>query len=82
MIESSENIIVDNLAKHKAFFASQQTKDITFRLSQLRKLKFAILHNQEKIEKALWEDLHKSPEEVYLTEISIVIGEIDFHIKN
>jgi aldehyde dehydrogenase (NAD+) len=30
----------------------------------------------------LWKDLHKSPEESYLTEISIVTGEIDNHIKH
>ncbi len=40
-----------------------------------------ILQYQDKIEQALWKDLHKSPEEAYLTEISIVNGEIDNHIK-
>lgn len=37
------------------------------RLEQLRKLKKAILKSQKKIEDALWKDLHKSPEESYLT---------------
>jgi aldehyde dehydrogenase (NAD+) len=82
MKDTAENIIIEHLENHRAFFATQQTKDIGFRLKQLRKLKQAILQYQEKIENALWEDLHKSPEEAYLTEISIVTGEIDNHIKH
>ena len=81
MKETSENLIIEHIAKHREFFATQQTKDVEFRLTQLRKLKKIILENQEKIEQALWKDLHKSPEEAYLTEISIVIGEIDNHIS-
>lgn len=82
MKETAENIIIEGLKNHKAFFATHQTKDIGYRLKQLRKLKQAILQYQERIEQALWEDLHKSPEEAYLTEISIVTGEINNHIKH
>lgn len=67
---------------HHNFFATHQTKDINFRLKQLKKLKQAVLKFQPKIEAALWHDLHKSPEEVYLAEISIVLNEIDYHIKH
>lgn len=81
MIDTSENSIVEYIANQKVFFSTHQTKDINFRLVQLRKLKKVILQNQQKIEQALWKDLHKSPEEAYLTEISIVTGEIDNHIK-
>lgn len=82
MTETSEQTIDQYLSSQKAFFATQQSKDIGFRLTQLRKLKRAILQYQTQIEDALWEDLHKSPEEAYLTEISIVTGEIDNHIKH
>lgn len=82
MKDTSENIIVQHIENQRAFFATNQTKDIGFRLRQLRKLKAAISKNQKGIENALWEDLHKSPEESYLTEISIVTGEIDNHIKH
>lgn len=58
MKETSENLIIEHIAKHREFFATQQTKDVEFRLTQLRKLKKIILENQEKIEQALWEDLH------------------------
>lgn len=81
MIDTAEDTIVQLIATQRAFFATHQTKNIDFRLTQLRKLKQTIFQNQEKIEQALWEDLHKSPEEAYLTEISIVTSEIDNHIK-
>jgi len=82
MKETSKEIILKNIAAHKSFFDTHKTKDISFRLTQLKTLKKAILQYQQKIETALWQDLHKSPEEAYLTEISIVIGEIDNHIKH
>ncbi|MEZ4842010.1 MAG: aldehyde dehydrogenase family protein, partial [Flavobacteriaceae bacterium] len=80
--EISENIVIERIADQKAFFATHQTKDVAFRIAQLRKLKNAIHNYQQKIEDALWKDLHKSPQEAYLTEISIVTNEIDFHLKH
>jgi aldehyde dehydrogenase (NAD+) len=82
MEETDKKIIVQHIENQRDFFSSNKTKDISFRLEQLRKLKKAIQINQQKIEDALWKDLHKSPEESYLTEISIVTGEIDNHIKH
>jgi aldehyde dehydrogenase (NAD+) len=49
---------------------------------QLRKLKTAIIPYQDKIELALWDAVHKSPEEAYVTEISIVLSEIEHHIQH
>lgn len=82
MKDTSENTIVQHIESQRAFFSTNKTKDIDFRLTQLRKLKKAIQKNQKKLEGALWDDLHKSPEESYLTEISIVTEEIDNHIKH
>lgn len=79
---TAENTIVQYIESQRDFFNSNKTKDIAFRLEQLRKLKKAILKNREELEKALWNDLHKSPEESYLTEISVVTQEIDNHIKH
>ena len=64
----------------KHFYASGKTKNIPFRIEQLKKLKAGIRDFKPQIQKALWEDLHKSKEEVYLTEIAIVLKEIDFHL--
>jgi len=82
MNDTAEQIIVEKLESQRAYFATHQTRDIGFRLTQLRQLRQAIDQYREKIENALWVDLHKSPEEAFLTEISIVTGEIDNHIKH
>jgi aldehyde dehydrogenase (NAD+) len=82
MIDTAEHIIIRYIESQRFFFSTNQTKNINFRLKQLKKLKQAIVKYQTKIEDALWIDLHKSPEEAYLTEISIVTGEINNHIKH
>lgn len=82
MSETSESIIDKHLIAQRSFFDSQQTKSKAFRVFQLRKLENAIINYQEKITKALWKDLHKSAEETYLTEISIVLNEIKYHRRN
>lgn len=82
-MEDTAKIIIDGmLQQQRQFFAGHQTKPIKFRLEQLRKLKCAINKYEQKIADALWVDLHKSFEEAYLTEISIVQQEIDNHIKH
>ena len=82
MKETDPKEITQHLESQKAFFATHKTKDVSFRLEQLRKLKGVVLKNRDRIQNALWNDLHKSPEEAYLTEISIVLSEIDNHIKH
>ncbi len=70
------------LENQRAFFNSQQTKEISFRIRNLKKLRTAVVKNSKKITDALYTDLHKSYEEAYLSEISIVLSEIDYHLKN
>lgn len=74
--------IVRLAAAQKQYFRTGQTLDISYRLTALRALKDAILKHEKSLTDALWADLHKSYEEAYLTEISIVLGEIDNHISN
>ena len=64
------------------FFAKGETLDIATRLQALKALKAGILKYEKALVEALWQDLHKSYEEAYLTEISIVLGEIKNHIKH
>lgn len=74
---------IESLVKnHKQYFSEQHTKDVHFRINQLQKLKRSILQNENEIAQALFDDLKKSYEEAYLTEISIVLSEIDYHLKN
>ena len=77
------NISVSQLvSQQREYFLTNETKSIDFRLLQLKKLKQAILDNVDDIYDALWRDLHKCKEEAFLTEISIVLNEINDHIKN
>lgn len=64
------------------FYRSHKTRDLHFRIQSLKKFRSAINNYENRIMDALWEDLHKSNEEAYLSEISIVTREIDLHIKN
>lgn len=66
----------------KEFFASHKTKELDFRREQLKKLKKAILKYENEVNEALWEDLHKSKEEAFLTETSLLLEEISYHLKN
>lgn len=82
MNDTSEISIENILAKQRNFFAENHTRDISFRIEQLKKFKSAIKIFEKSIADALWADLHKSFEEAYITEISIVTQEIDNHIRN
>lgn len=83
MIENtSTDKIKDIIAKQRTFFASHQTLNVSYRLKALKRLRDAIKMYEEDLTDALYKDLHKSYEEAFLTEISIVLGEIDNFLKN
>lgn len=66
----------------KEYFHSGATLDIKFRKQMLKKLLAAFDKWEGKMYDALWTDLHKSYEEAFLTEVSIVKAEIKKHIKH
>lgn len=66
----------------KDYFLKQETKDIDFRINQLKKLKQVIKKNEDKILDALYKDLRKSKEEAYTTEIGYIYLELSLAIKN
>lgn len=66
----------------REYFATGQTLNISYRIAALKSLKAAIKKFEKPLAAALWQDLHKSYEEAYLTELSIVLGEIDNHIRH
>ncbi|WP_284037796.1 aldehyde dehydrogenase [Neobacillus sp. 114] len=68
--------------KQKAFFRKEQTKNISFRLAALKKLKDAIKVNEQEIMAAIKEDLNKSELDAYAAEIGFVLAELTFTIKN
>ena len=77
-IESINNVVL----RQREYFLTNETKSIDFRLEQLKKLKHAVEKYSADIYDALWKDLHKCKEEAFLTEISIVLNEINNHIKH
>ena len=81
MENTSTERIIRIVQKQKEYFRSGETLDISFRKSMLKRLLDAMQKWESKIADALWADLHKSYEEAYLTEISIVTGEIRNHIR-
>lgn len=67
--------------KQREYFYSGKTKSISFRQRALRKLKYAIITNESRICDALKKDLNKSNFESYMTEIGMVLEEINTLIK-
>ena len=60
--------IEEIIASQRQFFRSHATLSIDYRLEALRRLRGAILEFEEPLTRALYQDLHKSYEEAYLTE--------------
>lgn len=81
MQNTSTEQIISTVQRQKAFFKSGATMEINFRKEMLHKLVHAIEKWEDRLCDALWNDLHKSYEEAYLTEISIVKAEIRSHLK-
>ena len=68
--------------KQQQYFRSGATLALPFRKQALRKLLQAMKQYEQPLAEALWKDLHKSYEEAYLTELSIVYGEIHNHLRH
>ena len=68
--------------KQQQYFRSGATLPLCFRRQMLRKLSNAMHEYEKPLAEALWIDLHKSYEEAYLTELSIVYGEIRNHLRH
>lgn len=77
-----QQYISDIRAKQSQFFHSGATLSISFRKTALRQLMQAMKQYEQQLAEALWTDLHKSYEEAYLTELSIVYGEIRNHLRH
>ncbi len=76
--------IADIIARQQEFFKTGKTKDVGFRLEQLKVLKQAVSENQEAILQALKADLGKPEFEAYGTEIATIkeITRAIKHLKN
>lgn len=76
------NTLQPYLDKQKKFFRSGKTKDIPFRVEQLKKLKQILVDNEQLLIDEVHKDFQKSAFETYVTEIGLVITDINFALKN
>ncbi len=74
--------IISQIEKLRSFFYRNETKNIAYRLNALKKLRSTIKKYEKEILNALYQDLGKSNFESYVTEIAIVLKEVDYFIKH
>jgi aldehyde dehydrogenase (NAD+) len=70
------------LHKQRKYFDEGNTLSVDFRINQLKKLREVIVKHEEDIKLALYKDLRKSATEAYVTEIGIVLMEIEDTLRN
>ncbi|WP_091186507.1 aldehyde dehydrogenase family protein [Microbacterium humi] len=66
----------------RSAFASGLTKPYAWRVEQLRGLRRMLIDNQDVLERALHSDLGKHPTEAQVSEIGIVVGEVDYTLRH
>lgn len=82
MTTSTKDHIKNIFKKQKAFFATQQTKDIGFRKKQLQHFRAVYASFTDAICEAVYIDLGKSRQEAEYVEVQIVLNELDDMIEN
>ena len=73
----TQEIVHAIVEKQRQFFRTGVTLDVNWRIEQLKKLRQAVIDHRDMLEKALWEDLRKSPTEAYLCDLGPVIVEVN-----
>ncbi len=63
--------------KQRSFFNSNATKDISFRIQELKRLKSVLKKNESLLYDAIYKDFKKSEFETYVTELSLIYHDID-----
>ncbi len=74
--------IQETVSRQKAFFKTQQTKNIKFRKMYLEKLRDIIMNNENLLYEAIDKDFGKSKFDTFTTEISFVLNDINYYLKN
>ena len=74
--------ITDIIKNQRAFFKTQQTKDVSYRLKVLKALKLEIESNEQAIFDALNKDFNKSEFESFISEVGLVLSELNLVIKH
>ncbi|SHF87166.1 aldehyde dehydrogenase [Chryseobacterium vrystaatense] len=74
--------IQEIVSHQKTFFKTQQTKNIKFRKMYLEKLRDIIIKNENLLCEAIYRDFGKSKFDTFTTEISFVLNDINYYLKN
>jgi aldehyde dehydrogenase (NAD+) len=82
MFEIHSMEIQEIVSKQKDFFKTQQTKNIKFRKMYLEKLKEVIIKNENLLYEAINKDFGKSKFDTFTTEISFILNDINYYLKN
>lgn len=82
MINFSFMNILSLINNQRKYFNSGQSRDVKFRIHQLKKLKSVFEKYEDECLLALLKDLGKSRTEAYLTEIILIRDELKMAIKN
>ncbi|MDR3260296.1 MAG: aldehyde dehydrogenase [Tannerella sp.] len=69
------------LEKQRAFFATGETKEVAFRIEQLKRLRQSVIQKHAQIEEALYLDIRKSEFEAFGTEVAGVLDEVNAAIE-
>lgn len=73
------------VAKQREYFSSGATLPVEHRIDALKKLRQALVENEQAIAQAIKQDLGKSAEESYMCETGLVISEISYllhHVRS
>ena len=73
----TQESIHEVVEQQRSFFQSGKTLDLDWRIDQLIRLKIAVQTHEKELEQALHDDLGRTNAEGYLTDIGVVIVEID-----
>lgn len=72
----------EKVQMQRRYFHTNETKELSFRMNMLKKLKKALLDYENELLAALKEDLNKSTSEAFLTELGPLYHEITFMLKH
>ena len=78
---TSAERIQELVEKQRAFYATGTTRSLQWRRQQLKNFNAGLQKWEKPICEALWQDLHKSYEEAFITEVGLVYGEIGEAIR-
>ena len=73
----TQDTIHNIVLEQRQYFRTGETLDVSWRIKQLKRLKSAVISNQNMLQEALAEDLGRSHVEAYLCDIGPVIVEVN-----